>query len=189
MLNMTQYAFLEYHITVMQESKYITSQSKSLLGANIKLMNLKMLIHCLWYQFKDKCSLKYCFYLKGKKKSSRVPLLSQSLLPNWNPQQDSLTTCVSSAAGKAFLRLHSLSQSSSHRNQPPQHHMEVSMNTPKTNSWLSAILFNTLLNGKRFRTYPYRCCTHFCGAKLWSLLSGLALPENQAFLTCLRLVT
>lgn len=44
---MTQYAFLEYHITVMQESKYITSQSKSLLGANIKLMNLKMLIHCL----------------------------------------------------------------------------------------------------------------------------------------------
>lgn len=66
---MTQYAFLEYHITVMQESKYITSQSKPLLGANIKLMNLKMLIHCLWYQFKDKCSLKYCFYLKGKKKN------------------------------------------------------------------------------------------------------------------------
>lgn len=179
----------KYHVTAMQESKYVTSQSNPHLGANIKLMNLKMLIHYPWNQFKNKCSLKYCFCLKEKKKSSVTPLHSQSLLPTWNSQQDFLTTCVSSAIGKSFLRLQSISLCSSHRNQPPQHPVEVSMNTPKNNSWLFAILFNILLNSNKFRTYPYRRCTHFCGAKLWTLLSGLALPENQAFLTCLRLVT
>jgi len=51
---------------------------------------------------------------------------------------------------------------------------EARMNTAKSTPWFFffTILFNILFNSKRFRTYPYGCCTHFSSSQTKTTFEG-----------------
>lgn len=67
--------------------------------------------------------------------------------------------------------------------------VEGRMDTAKSIPWSFTSPFNVLLDSKWFGTYPYGYCTHFSSSQTNTTWSGSSLPENQAPVKYLKLVT